>query len=475
MSRSNVRKTINNKILQKLESEESKRTKKLSQKLSNGRARPHVIYLESISFITDAVKYINEHYGKDKLKGIRIRKQGALSDARELANERQKRYIKARKLYKKGKNTWRNTAAGKVIKERDASLAAKIDKGHAYIIQSWYQVGQLKKEIVDSVVTGTEAQMKLLKSSVDRGHGADGDAVSNLTIQRGLAQLDSTIDDPDTMRRILEDLAIYVDNAIKVDEIDASFASELKQITLNYQTNITKDGKIRAEYTPYITYQDRRENRDIDAPREKANLDLVRKFFKEGGSKTLVEIESSSSIRNRAVARVLEPIVKVDVKKKKVTINKSIDARKIGFTANGVAESDKKKNTTRYQKRRLGEKNIPLGRKTKAKQSAINFANIIGVINAQLPSKVVKNMGPPALENRTGRFAASVRAMDLLTTKEGFPSVGYTYQKDPYQVFESSSGTRFSSAQRDPRVLIDKSIREIMAQYLVGRLYTRRI
>ena len=84
-------------------------------------------------------------------------------------------------------------------------------------------------------------------------------------------------------------------------------------------------------------------------------------------------------------------------------------------------------------------------------------------------------MGPPALENRTGRFAASVRAMDLLTTKEGFPSVGYTYQKDPYQVFESSSGTRFSSAQRDPRVLIDKSIREIMAQYLVGRLYTRRI
>ena len=94
------------------------------------------------------------------------------------------------------------------------------------------------------------------------------------------------------------------------------FASELKQITLNYETNITKDGKIRAEYIPYITYQDRRENRDIDAPREKANLDLVRKFFKEGGSKTLVEIESSPSIRNRVVARVLEPIVKVDVKKK---------------------------------------------------------------------------------------------------------------------------------------------------------------
>lgn len=474
MSRSNVRKTINNKILQKLEAEESKRTKKLSQKLS-GNARPHVIYLENVKFITDAVKFINEHYGKDKLKGIRIQRKGALDKARELAKKRQGRYIKARKLYKKGKNVWRNTPAGKVINERDSSLADKIDNGTAYVIQSWYQIGQLKKEIVDSVVTGTEAQMKLLKSSVDRGHGADGDAVSNLTIQRGLAQLDSTVDDPDTMRRILDDLALYVDNAIKVDAIDASFASELKQITINYKTNITKDGKIRAEYVPYITYQDRRENRDIDAPREKANLDLVRKFFQEGGSKTLVDIESSSSIRDRAIARVLEPIIKIDSKTKKVTIDKSIDARKIGFVANDIAKSDKKKNTTRYKKSRVGKKNIPLGRKTKAKQSAISFANIIGVINAQLPAQVIKNMGPPALENRTGRFASSVRAMEVMTTKQGYPSVGYTYQKNPYQVFESTSGSRFASTQRDPRVIIDKSIREIMAKYLVGRLYTRRV
>jgi len=475
MSRSNVRKTINNKILQKLQTEESKRTKKLSQKLS-GKARPHVVYLENIDFIQDAVDYINEHYGKDKLKGIRIQRKGALVKARKLAKARQDRFIKARKLYKKGKTSWRNTGAGKVINERDSTLAGKIDKGHAYIIQSWYQVGQLKKEIVDSVVKGTEAQMKLLKGSVDRGHGADGDAVSNLTIQRGLAQLNSVVDSPDTMRRILEDLSLYVDNAIKADAIDASFASELKQITVNYKTNVTKDGKIRAEYVPYITYQDRRENRDIDAPREKANLEIVKKFFKEGGSKTLVDLESSPSIRNRAIARVLEPIINIDSKTKKVRINKAIDARKIGFVANDTATSDGNKNsTTKYKKSRLKGKNVPLGRKTKAKESSVNLANILGVLNAKLPQTVVANMGPPALENRTGRFAASVKAVEMLATKEGYPSIGYTYRKDPYQVFESSSGTRFSSPTRDPRVLIDKSIREVMAQYLVGRLYTRRV
>ena len=474
MSRASVRKTINNKILQKLSNEEGKRTKKLSQRMPNRNARPHVIYLEDLSFIKDSIKYINRKYGKDKLQGLRTN-PGALSKARTLAKERQNKFAKAKMLYKKGRVHWKNTAAGKVINEKDQNLAAKIDAGTAYIIQSWYQTGQLKKQIVDNVMSGTEEQLKLLKSSIDRGHGEKGDPVSNLTIQRGLAQLDATIDDPETMLRIINELEAYVDNAIKVDEIDASFSSEIREITLQYKTNITKDGKIRAEYIPILSYQDRIANREVDAPREKANLAVVKRFFEEGGSKTLAEIESSSSIRDRAVARVLEPIVKVDVKKKKVKIDKSIDARKIGFVANDTAKSDKKKDTTRYKKTRLGEKNVPLGRKTKAKQSAINFANIIGVINAQLPSKVVKNMGPPALENRTGRFAASVRAMDVITTREGFPSVGYTYQKDPYQVFESSSGTRFSSAQRDPRVLIDKSIREIMAQYLVGRLYTRRI
>ena len=88
---------------------------------------------------------------------------------------------------------------------------------------------------------------------------------------------------------------------------------------------------------------------------------------------------------------------------------------------------------------------------------------------------VANNMGEPRLENRTGRFASSVRITDVVTTRKGFPSVGYTYERNPYQVYESTSGTRFSSIDRDPRTLIDKSIREIAATIIKGRLYTRRI
>ena len=84
-------------------------------------------------------------------------------------------------------------------------------------------------------------------------------------------------------------------------------------------------------------------------------------------------------------------------------------------------------------------------------------------------------MGEPRLENRTGTFASSVRVTEIQKTPKGFASIGYTYQKDPYSVFERTSGTRFASADRDPRDLIDLSIREIAQQMAIGRFYTRRV
>ena len=100
---------------------------------------------------------------------------------------------------------------------------------------------------------------------------------------------------------------------------------------------------------------------------------------------------------------------------------------------------------------------------------------LAALINNKLPDVVAKNMVPPRLQLRTGRLAQSARVIDIQSTSQGFPSIGYTYEKDPYQVFESSSGTRFSDRQRDPRNLIDASVREIAATLFTGRLFTRRI
>ena len=84
-------------------------------------------------------------------------------------------------------------------------------------------------------------------------------------------------------------------------------------------------------------------------------------------------------------------------------------------------------------------------------------------------------MQAPRLESRTGRFASSVRVVDVTTTAKGYPSFGYTYQRNPYGVYENSSGSRFASVERDPRRLIDTSMREIAAEMALGRFFTRRV
>ena len=105
-----------------------------------------------------------------------------------------------------------------------------------------------------------------------------------------------------------------------------------------------------------------------------------------------------------------------------------------------------------------------------------NLLRLQGLLNAKLPAEVRKNMGPPGLVNRTGKFASSVRVTDISTTPQGYPSIGFTYDKKPYQVFEQGAGKApWANKNRDPRRLIDRSIREIASEILMGRFFTRRL
>lgn len=93
---------------------------------------------------------------------------------------------------------------------------------------------------------------------------------------------------------------------------------------------------------------------------------------------------------------------------------------------------------------------------------------LLGILNQQLPRVVANNMGSPKLNYVTGRFSSSVNVTDVTQTAQGFPSIGFTYRRNPYGVFESDP-------DRDPRKLIDLSIREVAAQFAIGRFYTRRV
>jgi len=80
-------------------------------------------------------------------------------------------------------------------------------------------------------------------------------------------------------------------------------------------------------------------------------------------------------------------------------------------------------------------------------------------IQARLPARVRKNMGAPALTNRTSRFSNSVHLKQLRKTGQGI-SGDYSYMLSPYETFENT-GTRKWRTSYNPKPLISKSIREL--------------
>ncbi len=197
------------------------------------------------------------------------------------------------------------------------------------------------------------------------------------------------------------------------------------------------------------------------------NPKLVREMYGDlKGSDTLGSVDRKTIIKNIAKQFKKNPYVTVitedtKINAKKKTVNKKVDGAKV----------------TRGKRGKFSDPTLPRtasGREKDTERSKFNVQNIIGVINSQLQDRVGQKMVSPRLENRSGRFLDSVRATDVTQTAQGYPSIGYTYARDPYEVYETGSGSRFASAYRDPRLIIDQSIREIVSQFGLGRLYTRR-
>lgn len=104
-----------------------------------------------------------------------------------------------------------------------------------------------------------------------------------------------------------------------------------------------------------------------------------------------------------------------------------------------------------------------------------NWLSLLPIINSKLPIKVIANMRYPALVNRTGTFANSTKVINVEQTREGFPTFVFDYERDPYNVFDRTLGkSPWNTIGRDPRALVDKSVREIVREMAIGRFYTRR-
>ena len=157
---------------------------------------------------------------------------------------------------------------------------------------------------------------------------------------------------------------------------------------------------------------------------------------------------------------------------KRYKINKTLLKKAKNDMASNSTASKRKGKTKTRQRAATGGKGG--NRAEKHANSTFNPLALREMLNAVLPDEILKNMGSPALNNRTGRFRNSAQVTNALVGPRGGVQIDYTYQRDPYETFEP--GGKMGSTARDPRRLIGNTIREV-AQEIMGKKFikTRRI
>ena len=241
-------------------------------------------------------------------------------------------------------------------------------------------------------------------------------------------------------------------------------------VSIDHKQVVDAKGGIKKKYVPIVFWQKAITNQEA-ATLEKAAKENLEKELREN-----MATMSGSTPLNEAVSQVIFHEA-APSKKRKGTKTKGNKKEKVVDTSKATkkAKTRQKREIITNTDTGVDFKSISKLKRKKAGQAFSPFS-LVAMMNKDLSRTVRKNMRLPALQNSSGRFANSVKVVDVNQTKQGFLSFGYTYEKSPYQVFEVGTGEApWATSQRDPRKLIDKSIREVAAELALGRFYTRRL
>ena len=334
-----------------------------------------------------------------------------------------------------------------------------------YIISSYKNIANEKGSngvlgrIIKKYVKATEEDYKRIGGQKDTGGGVLGHEEAGRGIaQAGVAALKA--------ERIVAKSSL--DSEDKARFIDA--IQKFKQtvtVSMEHTQVLDENGDISIKYVPVLTWQSETTNAQVGQIEADA-LNVLQNEFRN-----FATMDGSTPFQDAASAIIFNNVApKKKRKNTKVqgTRKKSIRERSKGSSKANIPSERK---VTVVRDSGINRNKIA-GLATTRKQ--FDPLQLVGLINGKLSQVVRKNMRAPRLQNQTGGLARSVRIEDVSRTREGYLSFGYTYEKDPYQVFEVGTGSApWATPERDPRRLIDKSIREIAAQMALGRFYTRRL
>lgn len=114
--------------------------------------------------------------------------------------------------------------------------------------------------------------------------------------------------------------------------------------------------------------------------------------------------------------------------------------------------------------------------KVKAPQAPQNPISLMNLLNLRLTPNVKEQMVKPALVNRTGKFAESVKVVNIRRSAQGYLTIEYDYDRAPYDVFDPVLGAKpWATPARDPKKIIDRAIRVAARGIITERFYNRRI
>lgn len=325
----------------------------------------------------------------------------------------------------------------------------------------------VKKAIFDSLISDgeiTKGQSTRLKKQIHKGHGVRGNAVSEVGIALSMNKMNERLDTKDVNATLQKNLGAYMMQG----KISLKEAHEIAALTIKYDQMVTPKGKLRAQYFSIVDFQSGKENSGKDAQKEKALVEAFRKYFEFIAPK-LADIKGSSTLKQKVEKQLVSALTGNKLYK---NIKVKTSTRKYSSKSKGVSKVRQKK----------GKKpKVTIARVTRLKKarntrkgSASSPFELIVALNKALPATIRANMGSPKLNYRSGAFASSVQVTNIITPARGFPTIDYTYQQAPYGVFELGAGP-LATKERDPRNIIDETIREL-AQYAAFRkFHTRRV
>ena len=206
-------------------------------------------------------------------------------------------------------------------------------------------------------------------------------------------------------------------------------------------------------------------------------IELVKEYAND--PKKLVEMQGSKSLKQRAVKiGATEMIMNMFPHKSRPDMRYRVNklfAKQFVEQQKQQSKGKKKGGKTRRSVTRVshGKRNTAgSGRAAAAsgKLQSMQEASPVklrNLLNATLPMEVAGRMVAPKLQFRTGRFASSARVNKISKGPKGGTYVDYTYMRNPYGTFEP--GGKMGDVHRDPRKIIEASIRAIAAKQMGGK------